>query len=100
MECVYGEFGGEEVYTNIADLCSDLELLSTEPHLLRGIDTEKLSLTGLQMNEVIVSRTEEYDSVISSYKRYINESCHHVAIIAGESGKWIPSPLFDVSLPF
>jgi predicted ATPase len=80
MECVYGEFGGEEVYTNVADLISDLELLSTEPPLLRGIDTEKLSLNGLQMNEFIVSRTEEYDSVISSYKRYINDSCHHVAI--------------------
>ena len=86
LDCVYGESAGKEVYTNLADVMADLQLMMTKPEkFLRGLNTIDMTLTGLPMHEFVVPREEGMNIIKSCYNRSIAGS-HELAIIKGESG--------------
>ncbi|KAL7483730.1 hypothetical protein ACHAW6_009383 [Cyclotella cf. meneghiniana] len=86
LDCVYGDFRGDESYTNIDDVASDLRWMMDKPDkFLRDLDLEKLSVSGLEWNDCILPRDDELASITSCYHRCLSES-YELAIIAGESG--------------
>ncbi|KAL3805300.1 hypothetical protein HJC23_009007 [Cyclotella cryptica] len=86
IDCIDGDFSRDECYTKIADIASDLQLMLDKPSkFLQDLDLEKLSLSGLQLSESVLSRQEEFESIQSCYRRSISGSCE-LAIISGESG--------------
>ncbi|KAL3798700.1 hypothetical protein HJC23_004451 [Cyclotella cryptica] len=86
LDCIHGDFSGDECYTKIADIVSDLQLMIDKPSkFLRDPDLEKLSSSGLQLNGSLFSRQDEFETIQSCYRRSISGSCE-VVIISGESG--------------
>eukprot|EP00956_Cyclotella_meneghiniana_P029963 scaffold74360_cov68-Cyclotella_meneghiniana.AAC.3 len=86
LEVVYGDLGGNDCYTNMSDVVSDLQRMLDMPEFLQGIDIERLSVTGLPVDEFAISRKEELAAILSSYNRCIEGSSCEIAIIKGESG--------------
>eukprot|EP00804_Cyclotella_cryptica_P015019 CCRYP_000618-RB/>CCRYP_000618-RB protein AED:0.01 eAED:0.01 QI:822/1/1/1/0/0.5/2/1351/774 len=86
LDSIYGDFSGNDCYTKMADVTSDLQLMIDKPDkFLRNLDLEKLSLSGLEWTETLFLRDDELASIQSCYRRSIAESCE-LAIIKGESG--------------
>jgi energy-coupling factor transporter ATP-binding protein EcfA2 len=85
LNCVYGDLSGDECYTNIADVQSDLQLMMDKPKYLQGLDANEMSSPNLQLNDISIPREEELQSILSSYRRCLAGSSEFV-IIQGESG--------------
>ena len=86
LASVYGDLSGNETYISMADVASDLQLMIDKPSkFLQGLDMDKLSESGLPINELDIPREEEFETIKSCYNRCMLESCE-VAIIKGESG--------------
>ncbi|KAL7487783.1 hypothetical protein ACHAW6_013360 [Cyclotella cf. meneghiniana] len=86
LDCIHGDFSGNDCYTKIVDVTTDLQLMMDQPDkFLRNLDVEKLLISGLDLNENVFLREDELASIQSSYQRSVTESCEF-AIIAGESG--------------
>eukprot|EP00956_Cyclotella_meneghiniana_P008825 scaffold12097_cov28-Cyclotella_meneghiniana.AAC.3 len=86
LDSVYGDLCGDESYTNMAQVAYDLQLMTDKPSkFLRGLDMEKLSVSGLPINDIEIPREEEFEAIKSCYNRSISWSCE-IAIIRGESG--------------
>lgn len=88
LEGVYGDLRGNEAYSTIKDVTADLELMLSKPKkFLRELDTEQLSLNGLQLDAFEFSRDEEYECIRSCYARFIGiDGSSEAVIIKGESG--------------
>jgi hypothetical protein len=88
LDCVYGEFSRNECYTKMTDVTVDLQLMIDKPHkFLRGLDVEKLSVTGLPLNVTVFSRERELACIQACYHRSISGSCSaEMAILVGELG--------------
>eukprot|EP00804_Cyclotella_cryptica_P014201 CCRYP_005628-RA/>CCRYP_005628-RA protein AED:0.02 eAED:0.02 QI:105/1/1/1/1/1/2/1150/1171 len=86
LDCIYGDFSGDESSTKMSDFTSDLQLMIEKPaKFLRDLDLEKLTLSGLELNESFLSREDELESIKSCYHRCVSES-YELAIITGDSG--------------
>ena len=86
LDSVYGELSGNESYTSTTQVASDLQLMIEKPSkFLRGLDMEKLSVSGLPLIEVEIPREEELEAIKSCYNRSISASSE-IAIIIGNSG--------------
>ena len=94
LDSVYGDLSGNESYTNMAQVASDLQLMIDKPSkFLRGLDMDKLAISGLPISEVEIPREEEFETIKSSYNRCISGSCE-IAMIHGKSGtgkSWLAS---------
>jgi len=101
LDTVYGDLSGNECYTNMAYVASDLQLMIDKPSIfLRGLDMDKLSLTGLSVNEIVIPREEQFEAVKSCYDLSKSGSCA-VAIIKGESGmgkSWLAYHLSSIAI--
>jgi hypothetical protein len=73
LEVVYGDLGGAECYRQISDLTADLQLMHDTPRFARGLDMNSMSLE-LLLNEIVIPREEEFQSVISCYHRCLSSS--------------------------
>ena len=86
LDCVYGDSSGNETYTNMSHLVSDLQLMIGNPFkFAQGLDMDKLSGSGLQIHDIEIPRDEELETLKSCYDRSKSGSLE-VAIIEGESG--------------
>ena len=86
IECVYGDLKGNDCYSKLNDISSDLNLLMTKPSIyLRCLETDDLFSNDLKSNNSALSRDNEFSAVKSSYNRRVRGS-HELAIIKGESG--------------
>jgi hypothetical protein len=68
LSCVYGDSAERERYSNILDMLSDLNLMMDRPKFLQGLDMNKLSSTGLQLDQIVISREKELETIRSCYK--------------------------------
>lgn len=85
LECVHGDLGGKETYSRVTDIISDLQLMLDKPEVyLFGPNMNTLSMAGLQLNELTISRKEEFECIISCYNRCTEKT--ELAIIEGEMG--------------
>lgn len=86
LNSVHGDFSGNESYTNMIDVASDLKLMIDRPSkFLQRLDVDKLSMSGLPMNEIEIPREAEFEAIKSCFNRCISESCE-IGIIEGGSG--------------
>ena len=84
--CVYGKLKGNDCYSNLNDISSDLNLMAEKPSTyLQCVNTDNFFSSGLQSKNCALSRDEEFAAVKSSYDRCIHGS-RELAIIKGESG--------------
>lgn len=85
IDCINRDFRGEESYSNISDVMSDLHLMIERPQrFLRDWDATTRSLTPLTLNETVFVRNEEFESLKCVYRRFVSGS-PEIALIAGES---------------
>ena len=85
LNSVYGDLSGNESYTNMSDVAHDLQLMIDKPYkFLRGLDMDKLSVSGLPIHENEIHK-KEFGALKSCYNRSITGSSEF-AIIHGESG--------------
>eukprot|EP00804_Cyclotella_cryptica_P026389 CCRYP_020284-RA/>CCRYP_020284-RA protein AED:0.07 eAED:0.07 QI:0/0.5/0.2/1/1/1/5/346/1279 len=86
IDCINGDFMGNESYSGIADVTSDLQLMLDKPSIyLHDLDVDKLSQTGLELNDTVFERNDELASLKCSYLQSIRGSAE-LAIITGMSG--------------
>lgn len=86
LDTIYGCMGGDECYTKLADVNFDLQLMQSKPEkFLRDLDMDKLSLSGLQLNDNAIPRDTEFECIKGCYRRRVLGSCEF-AVIKGESG--------------
>lgn len=87
IDSINGDFCGDGAYQRMSDVRSDLLLMLEKPdQFLRNLDLEKLSVTGLKINETVFGREGEFASLQQSYHRTISTSSSEFAIISGPSG--------------
>lgn len=79
MDCVYGELGGNECYTNMSDVTLDLQLMLDNPKLLQGFDMQK------QLGNLVIPRDQEMQTILTSYRKCMSGS-REIVIVKGESG--------------
>jgi len=82
---IYGDMSGNESYKNISDVLSDLQLIMNNPKFLQDLDTEKLSKSGLSLDELVVPRVKELELIMSCYTRF-SQGSSELVVINGESG--------------
>ena len=82
---IYGDMSGNESYKNISDVLSDLQLIMNNPKFLQDLDTEKLSKSGLSLDELVVPRDKELELIMSCYTRF-SQGSSELVVINGESG--------------
>eukprot|EP00804_Cyclotella_cryptica_P029852 CCRYP_010780-RC/>CCRYP_010780-RC protein AED:0.08 eAED:0.08 QI:0/0.8/0.66/1/0.8/0.66/6/45/1317 len=86
IDCINGDFMGNESYSEIVDVTCDLQLMLTKPSVyLHDLEVDKLSLTALELNDTVFERKNEFDSLQCSYRRFVSGSSE-LAIITGTSG--------------
>eukprot|EP00956_Cyclotella_meneghiniana_P001108 scaffold1292_cov71-Cyclotella_meneghiniana.AAC.8 len=86
LDSVHGYLSGNESYTNMAQVAYDLQLMIDKPSKFqRGLDMDKVSVSGLPINDIDIPREEEFEAIKSCYNRSISGLCE-IAIIRGESG--------------
>ena len=86
IDSINGDLSGEESYSNMEDVRNDLQLLLEKPNdFLHDIDIEKVSVTGLQLNESMIGRENELLTLQTSYRASISGE-YQVGIIVGPSG--------------
>eukprot|EP00804_Cyclotella_cryptica_P002686 CCRYP_009601-RA/>CCRYP_009601-RA protein AED:0.04 eAED:0.04 QI:400/1/1/1/0.8/0.66/6/302/1357 len=86
IDCINGDFMGNESYSEIVDVTCDLQLMLTKPSVyLHDLEVDKLSLTALDLNDTLFERKNECDSLRCSYRRFASGSSE-LAIITGTSG--------------
>lgn len=96
LNSVHGDFSGNESYTNMIDVASDLKLMIDRPSkFLQRLDVDKLSMSGLPMNEIEIPREAEFEAIKSCFNRCISESCE-IGIIEGGSGTGKSSLAYSV----
>jgi hypothetical protein len=84
FESIHGDMSGDES-SKLSDVRADLSLMFESPKFLQDLDTGKLSLSGLQLNEIVIPRIKELEDIQSSYRKFVSGSSE-VAIIKGASG--------------
>jgi type II secretory pathway predicted ATPase ExeA len=85
LECVYGGMSGDDSYSSMVDLISDLQLMVNKPYFVQGLDMNSVPSTGLSLEKFVIPRSNETDTILSSYRRCAAGSCE-VVIIQGDSG--------------
>lgn len=86
LDCIHGDLSGNECYTTMAEVSSDLQLMIDKPHkFLQDLDMRKLTVFGLRMNETVIPREDEFESIQSCYHHSVLQS-YEIAVIAGEPG--------------
>jgi ABC-type multidrug transport system fused ATPase/permease subunit len=86
IDCINKDFMGNESYNEIVDVTYDLQLMLDKPSVfLYDLDIEKLSRNGLELDDTVFGRNDEFSSLQSSYRRSLLGS-PELAIITGISG--------------
>jgi hypothetical protein len=85
LDCVHGDLCGNECYTSVSDIASDLQLMLDQPKFLQGLDQIAMSSPGSQLKEISISRKQEIESILSCYDRCVSVSSE-IAILKGASG--------------
>lgn len=86
LDCIYGDLGGDECYVKLTDVMFDLQLMRDKPEkFMRDLDMDKLSLSGLQLDENAIPREAELECIKGCYRRRVLGSSE-LALIKGESG--------------
>ena len=86
LDGVYGDLSGNECYTKLSDISLDLQLMMDKPSkFVQDLDAAKLSLSGLQLDETVIPRDEQLETLQSCYNSCVSGSSE-VVIIRGESG--------------
>lgn len=86
IDCINGDFSGDESYSNISQVSYDLHLMLEYPNVfLRDLDVSTLSLTPLTLKEAVFIRNDEFVSLECAYRHSASGS-PQIALIAGESG--------------
>ena len=86
LDCVYGDLSGSHCYYDVKDIICDLKLMRDKPSIyLRDLDTESLSLTGLPIDGLVISREKELATIVACYHRSISQSSEFV-VLKGDSG--------------
>ncbi|KAL3792871.1 hypothetical protein HJC23_004796 [Cyclotella cryptica] len=86
IDCVNGDFMSDDSYEDMSHVLSDLQLMLEKPSIfLHNLDVDKLSRTGLELNDIDFVRDNEYVSLQCAYQRSI-EGSSEMAIITGLSG--------------
>ena len=87
IDCINGDLRGEEAYQSMSDVRNDLQLMMDKPNrFLYDMDIDKLSATGLQLNEAVFGREAQFAAIQSVYKRSISGGGNELGIIVGPSG--------------
>jgi predicted ATPase len=85
LDVIYGDFGGNECYSTMAEVVFDLKLMIDKPSkFLCGLDMDSTSLAS-QLNEMQIPRDQELQTILSCHRKCLEGSCE-IAIIQGESG--------------
>jgi hypothetical protein len=85
LDTVHGDSQGKDCYSQMSDITADLGLMLSEPaKFLHGIDTTTMC-SGLQLNEMDISREDEFQSIKSCYHRCVAGSSE-IVVVEGESG--------------
>jgi predicted ATPase len=86
IDCVNGDFMGNDSYSDLVDVTCDLQLMLDKPLVyLHDLDVGKLLLTGLDLNNTVFEQNDEFASLQSAYLRALSGSSE-LAIITGMSG--------------
>lgn len=85
LDCVHGVLSGNESYTSMSDIAFDLQLMLDKPKFLRGLNMEKQPTSGLQLEQLVIPRDKEIQSILDSYQKGMAGS-REVVIVEGESG--------------
>jgi predicted ATPase len=86
IDAINGDFMGDESYAKMSDVCSDMKLMRDNPSVfLNGVDGIQLTQTGLQMDEKLFERDEDFKNLQQAYERAAAGSAE-LAVIAGASG--------------
>jgi hypothetical protein len=86
IDCINGDFSGDQSYSNVSDVTSDLRLMVEYPEkFLRDLDVNALSLTPQALNETVFVCNDEFASLQCAYRNSASGS-PEIALIAGESG--------------
>eukprot|EP00804_Cyclotella_cryptica_P024015 CCRYP_020056-RA/>CCRYP_020056-RA protein AED:0.21 eAED:0.21 QI:0/1/0.88/1/0.37/0.33/9/2200/1156 len=86
IDCINGDFMGNESYNEMCDVTCDMQLMLYKPSVyLQDLDVHKLSLSGLELNDTVFERKDEFTALQCSYRRSISGTSE-LAIITGMSG--------------
>lgn len=86
IDCINGDFRGNDSYDKMPHVTSDLQLMLTKPSVyLHELDVSRLSVTGLELDEATFVRANELALLQSAYQRSVLGSST-LAIISGVSG--------------
>ena len=86
IDCINGDFVGDETYTDVSDITCDLQLMISEPEIyLNGVDANELARIGLQLDDTLFERSAELHTLKTAYAKSTLGSCE-VAILCGSSG--------------
>ena len=86
LDSMNGDLGGDEAYTTMSDVRSDLQLMLDKPNqFLYDMDCEKLAVTGLQLNESVFDRENDYSDLQSSFRRSLSGE-NECGVIVGPPG--------------
>jgi hypothetical protein len=86
LDCIYGDLGGDACYSELADVLFDLQLMQEKPaKFMRNLDMDKLSISGLHLDENAIPRNAEFECIKACYRRRVLGS-YELALIRGESG--------------
>lgn len=87
IDSINGDLSGNEAYKDISDVKNDLQLMTERPvQFLYELDLDRLSVTGLKLNETTFGREEEFARIKSLYLRSTIGGGSALAIITGPSG--------------
>eukprot|EP00804_Cyclotella_cryptica_P005299 CCRYP_015795-RD/>CCRYP_015795-RD protein AED:0.06 eAED:0.06 QI:0/1/0.8/1/0.75/0.6/5/465/1505 len=86
IDCINGDFRGNDAYSEMSGVIDDLQLMLDKPSVfLQNLDIDKLVQTGLEFDDTLFVRDHEFDSLLSTYGRFVTGSSE-LAIITGVSG--------------
>eukprot|EP00804_Cyclotella_cryptica_P021186 CCRYP_001485-RA/>CCRYP_001485-RA protein AED:0.02 eAED:0.02 QI:1/1/1/1/1/1/2/1352/1114 len=86
IDCINGDFMGNDSYCQMSEVTSDLQLMLSKPSVyLHDLDVNRISVTGLELDEATFVRDEELASLQSAYQRSVMGSSE-LAIVTGVSG--------------
>jgi predicted ATPase len=86
IDCINGSLMRNESYSEMFDVMSDLRLMLEMPwRYLHPLDMDRVLQTGLELDETVFARDQEFASLQCAYQRSMSGSSE-LAIITGVSG--------------
>eukprot|EP00804_Cyclotella_cryptica_P007107 CCRYP_014514-RA/>CCRYP_014514-RA protein AED:0.02 eAED:0.01 QI:0/1/0.8/1/1/1/5/397/1398 len=86
IDCINGGLMGNESYSKMVDVTYDLQLMLDKPFVyLHDLDVDRLSLHGLELDDTLFERNNEFECLQCAYRRSLSGS-PELGIITGVSG--------------